>query len=177
MDLKLLGEIYTKGSWGVSAETNYNKRYRYRGNLYFSFLRTVEGEKNMPDYAVTKSLKLQWTHTKDSKANPNTSFSARVNFASENYERSNLESMYNPLSYTQSTRSQFREFQPHVSEHRPYDFGFGQLDAEHEGLEHCRDVARPQHFALQVLSLQTQTPVGQGAVVRKKFHVVHRTDV
>ena len=105
MDLKLLGEIYTKGSWGVSAETNYNKRYRYRGNIYFSYLRTVEGEKNMPDYAVTKSLKLQWTHTKDSKANPNTTFSARVNFASENYERKNLESMYNPLSYTQSTRA------------------------------------------------------------------------
>ena len=105
MDLKLLGEIYTKGSWGISAETNYTKRYRYRGNLYFSYLRTVEGEKNMPDYAVTKSLKVQWTHTKDSKASPNTSFSARVNFASENYERKNLESMYNPLSYTQSTRA------------------------------------------------------------------------
>lgn len=105
MDLRLLGEIYTKGSWGVSAETNYNRRYHYRGNLYFSFLRTVEGEKNMPDYAVSKSLKVQWTHTKDAKANPNTSFSARVNFASENYERSNLESMYNPLSYTQSTRA------------------------------------------------------------------------
>ena len=105
MDLKLLGEIYTKGSWGISAETNYTKRYRYRGNLYFSYLRTVEGEKNMPDYAVTKSLKVQWTHTKDSKASPNSSFSARVNFASENYERKNLESMYNPLSYTQSTRA------------------------------------------------------------------------
>ena len=62
MDLKLLGEIYTKGSWGVSAETNYNKRYRYRGNLYFSYIRTVEGDKNMPDYSVTKSLKLQWSH-------------------------------------------------------------------------------------------------------------------
>ena len=105
MDLKLLGEIYTKGSWGVSAETNYNKRYRYRGNVYFSYLRTVEGEKNMPDYAVTKSLKIQWTHTKDAKSSPNTTCSARVNFASENYERKNLESMYNPLSYTQSTRA------------------------------------------------------------------------
>ena len=100
MDLKLLGEIYTKGSWGVSAETNYNKRYRYRGNLYFSYIRTVEGDKNMPDYSVTKSLKLQWSHSKDSKAAPNTSFSARVNFASENYERKNLDSRYNPLSYT-----------------------------------------------------------------------------
>ncbi len=105
MDFKLLGEIYTKGSWGVSSEINYNKRYRFRGNLYFSYLRTVEGEKNMPDYSVTKSMKIQWTHTKDAKASPNTSFSARVNFASENYERKNLESMYNPLSYTQSTRA------------------------------------------------------------------------
>lgn len=105
MDFKLLGEIYTKGSWGVSTEINYNKRYRFRGNLYFSYLRTVEGEKNMPDYSVTKSMKIQWTHTKDPKASPNTSFSARVNFASENYERKNLESMYNPLSYTQSTRA------------------------------------------------------------------------
>lgn len=105
MDLKVLGEIYTKGSWGLSGETNYNRRYRYRGNIYISYLRTVEGEKNMPDYAVTKSMKIQWTHTKDSKASPNRTFSARVNFASENYERKNLESMYNPLSYTQSTRA------------------------------------------------------------------------
>ncbi len=105
MDLKLLGEIYTKGSWGLSGEVNYNKRYRYNGNFYISFLRTVDGEKNMPDYSVTKSLKVQWTHTKDSKANPNTTFSARVNFASESYERENLESMYNPSSYTQSTRA------------------------------------------------------------------------
>ena len=105
MDVKALGEIYTKGSWGLSAETNYRKRYRYNGNFYISFLRTVDGEKNMPDYAVTKSLKVQWTHSKDAKASPNTTFSARVNFASENYERSNLESMYNPLAYTQSTRA------------------------------------------------------------------------
>ena len=105
IDLKVLGEIYTKGSWGLSAETNYNKRYRFNGNFYISFLNTVTGEKNMPDYSVTKSLKVQWTHTKDAKANPNTSFSARVNFASESYERNNLTSMYNPLSYTQSTRA------------------------------------------------------------------------
>lgn len=103
MDLKLLGEIYTKGSWGLSLETNYKKRYKYNGNFYFSFIDTREGDKNMPDYQETKSLKVQWTHTKASIGN--TSFSARVNFASENYERKNLESMYNPISYSQSTRA------------------------------------------------------------------------
>lgn len=104
-DLKVLGEIYTKGSWGLSGETNYARRYKYRGNVFISYLNTVEGEKNMPDYSVTKSLKVQWSHTKDNKADPNTSFSARVNFASQSYERKNLTSMYNPLSYTQSTRT------------------------------------------------------------------------
>lgn len=105
LDFKALGEIYTKGSWGVSGEMNYRKRYKYNGNFYASFIRTVEGEKNLPDYSVTKSLKVQWSHSKDTRAGGNTSFSARVNFASENYERKNLESMYNPLSYTQSTRA------------------------------------------------------------------------
>ncbi|MBR1446399.1 MAG: LPS-assembly protein LptD, partial [Alloprevotella sp.] len=64
-----------------------------------------EGEKNMPDYLKTKSLKVQWTHTKDASAGGNTTFTARVNFASENYERKNLSSLYNPLSYSQSTRA------------------------------------------------------------------------
>ena len=105
MDLRVTGEIFTKGSWGINFETNYRKRYRYNGNFFFSHITTVEGEKNMPDYSVTRSLKLQWSHTKDPKASPNTTFSARVNFASESYERSNLTSIYNPLSYTQSTRS------------------------------------------------------------------------
>lgn len=105
IDLKLLGEIYTKGSWGVSAETSYAKRYKYRGNAMVSYQNTVNGEKNMPDYNRTTSLKVTWTHTSDPKANPNQSFSARVNFASQNYEKSNLSSMYNPTAYTQSTRA------------------------------------------------------------------------
>lgn len=105
MDLKLLGELYTKGSWGLSAETNYAKRYAYRGNFYVSYLTTITGEKNLPDFSKTTSLKVQWSHSSDAKANPNTSFSARVNYASQNYERSNLTSLYTPLAYTQSTRA------------------------------------------------------------------------
>ena len=105
IDLKLLGEIYTRGSWGLSAESNYARRYSYRGNVFLSYLTTVNGDKNMPDYTKQTSLKVQWSHSSDPKANPNTSFSARVNFATQNYERSNLASLYTPLAYTQSTRA------------------------------------------------------------------------
>ena len=105
VDLKVLGEFYTKGSWGLSAQTNYKKRYRFGGNFFFSYQNTKEGEKNMPDYSVSKSFKLTWSHRQDAKANPTQSFSASVNFATSSYERNNLTSMYNPESYTQSTRT------------------------------------------------------------------------
>ncbi len=105
MDLKLLGEIYTKGSWGVSANTVYKKRYHFSGSFYASYQNTVTGEKNMPDYSKNKSFKITWSHRQDSKANPTQTFSASVNFATSSYERNNLTSMYNPESYTQSTRT------------------------------------------------------------------------
>lgn len=104
-DLKLLGEIYTKGSWGVSAASNYRKRYKYSGSFYFSFQDTRTGDKGMPDYAKQTSFKVQWSHRQDSKANPFSSLSASVNFATSSYERNNLTSMYNPQSLTQSTRT------------------------------------------------------------------------
>lgn len=105
IDLKLLGEIYTKGSWGFSAASNYKKRYKFNGSFYFSFQDTRTGDKGMPDYAKQTSFKVQWSHRQDSKANPFSSLSASVNFATSSYERNNLTSLYNPQSLTQSTRT------------------------------------------------------------------------
>ena len=104
-DVKITGEIFTKGSWGLGAQTTYKKRYKYSGNFYFNYQVTKTGEKNLPDYSVTKNFKLQWRHQQDSKMNPNSSFSASVNFATQSYEKNNLTSLYNPTSYAQSTRT------------------------------------------------------------------------
>ena len=104
-DLKLLGEIYTKGSWGVSAATNYVKRYRYNGSFYASYQDTRTGDKGMPDYQKQESFKIQWSHRQDPKANPFRTLSASVNFATSSYERNNLTGMYNPQALTQSTRT------------------------------------------------------------------------
>ena len=105
VDLKLTGEIFTKGSWGIGIQSTYKTRYKYSGNIYFNYQVTKEGEKNMPDYSVVKNFKFQWTHRQDSKVSPNSSFSASVNFATQSYEKNNLSSLYNPTSYSQSTRT------------------------------------------------------------------------
>ncbi len=105
MDLKVLGEIFTKGSWGFTVTSNYRKRYKYNGNFYFNYQNTVTGDKNMPDYQKTTSFKVNWRHSQDSKANPFSNLSASVNFATESFERNNLTSMYNPQTMTQSVRT------------------------------------------------------------------------
>ena len=59
----------------------------------------------MPDFNETESFKIQWSHRQDPKANPFSTLSASVNFATTSYERNNLSSLYNPQSLTQSTRT------------------------------------------------------------------------
>lgn len=105
MDLKVLGEVFTKGSWGLSAASNYNKRYKFSGSFNASYLVTKTGEKNMPDYSVSKDFRIQWSHRQDAKANPNSSFLASVNFATSSYDRSSLSSLYNPQQYSQNTKA------------------------------------------------------------------------
>ena len=105
LDEKITGEIFTKGSWGVSSITNYRKRYKFSGNVNLNYMVTKKGEKNMPDYSASKNFKIVWSHRQDPKANPNQNFSASVNFATTNYEKNNLTSMYNPALNSQSIRT------------------------------------------------------------------------
>lgn len=105
IDLKVLGEIYTKGSWGISLASNYNKRYRFSGSVLLSYQDCKTGDKGLLDFSRQQSYKIQWSHHQDSKANPYNSLSASVNFASSSYERNNLTSLYNPQLLTQSTRT------------------------------------------------------------------------
>ncbi|MEF9923510.1 MAG: putative LPS assembly protein LptD [Muribaculaceae bacterium] len=104
IDLALTGEIYTKGSWGLSAQSNYVKRYKFSGNFDISYITTINGDKGAADYSKQNNFKVGWTHTQDSKANPNMSFSASVNFTTSGYTRNDLNSYYDN-SFTENTKS------------------------------------------------------------------------
>jgi len=104
IDLALTGEIYTKGSWGLQALSTYTKRYKYSGNFNLSYLKTIYGEKGSPDYSTQTNFQIIWSHSQDSKANPNMNLSASVNFTTSGYTRNNLNSYYSP-SFTENTKS------------------------------------------------------------------------
>ena len=105
MDLEIKGDIYTRGTWAVSAATKYVKRYKFRGNVSINYRWDVTGDKDMPNYNVAKNLSVQWTHTQDAKANPYNNFSASVNFKTSGYNRSNINSYYNVQANSENTTS------------------------------------------------------------------------
>ena len=104
-DLMVKGDIYTRGTWAVSAQSKYVKRYKFRGNIGISYRWDVTGEKDMPDYNVAKNLSVQWSHSQDAKANPYSNFSASVNFKTAGYNRSNINSYYNVQANAENTTS------------------------------------------------------------------------
>lgn len=104
IDLALRGEIYTKGSWGISAKSTYVKRYKFRGTFDASYITTITGDKGSPDYMKANNFRIAWTHQQDSKANPFFNFSASVNFTTSGYTRNDLNSYYSN-AFTENTKS------------------------------------------------------------------------
>ncbi|WP_346863553.1 putative LPS assembly protein LptD [uncultured Draconibacterium sp.] len=101
-DLAVQGDIYSKGSWGTRIKTNYRKRYKFNGNFGFDYGANKYGEKGLDTYSKSKQFKLMWSHSQDSKANPNRTFSASVNLSSSGYDKQNA---YNTNDYLTTTKS------------------------------------------------------------------------
>ncbi len=104
MDLALTGEIYTKGSWGLNAQSRYVKRYKYNGNFQLNYLKSIYGDKGQADYSKQTNFQILWSHSQDAKANPNMTLSASVNFTTSGYSRNDLNSYYGS-GFTENTKS------------------------------------------------------------------------
>ena len=89
-DLAVLGDYFTNGSYGLRFESSYAKRYKFQGRVNIRYENLVNSERGYPDYARSTIYNIQWSHSKDSKSNPNSRFSASVNLGSSKYFRQSL---------------------------------------------------------------------------------------
>ena len=103
-DLAVRGGIYTLGSWEASAASRYIKRYKYSGSFNMQYSNIKTGEKGEPDYIKQSNFRIQWTHSQDPKANPGSTFSASVNFATSGYSKYSATNLNDILS-TQTNSS------------------------------------------------------------------------
>ena len=87
VDLGITGDAYSNGSWGFRANSNYNKRYRFNGSFNFSFENNINGIRGFDDFSKTNRFNLRWSHNQDTKASPNSRFTASVNLGSSKFFR------------------------------------------------------------------------------------------
>ncbi|MBT04135.1 MAG: organic solvent tolerance protein OstA, partial [Crocinitomicaceae bacterium] len=104
LDLTLLGDYYTNGSYGFRVENMYYYRYKFRGNLSFRFENLIQSERGFPDYSKSSIYNLRWSHSQDSKSNPNSRFSASVNLGSSKYYQQSINQM-NAANYLNNSMS------------------------------------------------------------------------
>ncbi|KLT66938.1 putative LPS assembly protein LptD [Pedobacter sp. BMA] len=82
-DAKLLGSIYTNGSYETSILSNYTKRYKYSGNINLAYASFKDGLEGTEAFAnPTKNFSINWSHNQNANANPGTTFSASVRLVS-----------------------------------------------------------------------------------------------
>ncbi len=79
LDLSLLGDYYTNGSYALRGESAYVLKYKYRGNFSARYESLVNSERGFPDYSESSIYNIRWTHSQDTKSNPSSRFSASVN--------------------------------------------------------------------------------------------------
>ncbi|MHA3787093.1 putative LPS assembly protein LptD [Flavobacterium hauense] len=89
-DLAITGDYYTNGSYGLRFQSSYANRYKYNGNVYIRYENIINGERGLPGYQRAKNYNIQWSHSQDAKANPNSRFAAQVNLGSSKYYRNSL---------------------------------------------------------------------------------------
>lgn len=88
-DLLTQANIYTKGSYAVTAVSNYSSIYRYRGGLTLSYAYNKTGEDFEPGASIKKDFIVNWRHASDAKAVPGLTFNASVQAGTSSFYSNN----------------------------------------------------------------------------------------
>ena len=101
IDLRLTGDVYSKGSYGMTLGSSYKKRYSYSGNLRFNYNKSKLGDFENP--STSSDFSFSWSHTPDAKGK-SSRFSSSVNFQTNSYNQ-NKNLVYS--DFNESINAQF----------------------------------------------------------------------
>lgn len=120
VDLTLLGDYYTNGSYGLRGESTYVLKYKFRGNVSVRYENLINSERGFPDFSQSSVYNIRWSHSQDAKSNPSSRFSASVNLGSSRYfqqsinQTNNASALVNTLNSSVSYSKTF-EGEPQVN--------------------------------------------------------------
>jgi len=113
MDLRVTGDIYTNGTWGLRVGSNYKLNYRFSGNLSVKYFKNISGYKNIEGlYSVSRDYAVGWSHSQDSRANPTSSFRASVNLSSSSYDKNHTRNINSVMTNTKQSSISYTKSWP-----------------------------------------------------------------
>jgi hypothetical protein len=113
LDLKVTGDIYTNGTWGLRVGSNYKLNYRFSGNLSVKYFKNITGYQDIEGlYSVSRDYAIGWSHSQDSRANPTSSFRASVNLSSSSYDRNHTRNINNVMTNTKQSSISYTKSWP-----------------------------------------------------------------
>ncbi len=113
MDLRLTGDIYTNGTWGIRLGSNYKVNYRFSGNLNVKYFKNITGFRNIDGlYSISKDYSVGWSHSQDTKANPTRSFRASVNLSSSSYDKNHTRNINSVMTSTKQSSISYTKSWP-----------------------------------------------------------------
>jgi len=119
MDLRITGDLYTNGTWGLRVGTNYKLNYRFTGNLRVQYFKNVTGFKNIEGlYSVSRDYSVSWSHNQDARANPTSSFRASVNLSSSSYDQNHTRNINSVMTNTKQSSISYTKSWPNS----PFNF-------------------------------------------------------
>lgn len=105
VDLSVTGDYYTNGSYGLMGQSIYTKRYKFNGSIRISYENLIRSQKGFTDYSRTSNYNIRISHSQDTKASPNSRFSASVNLGSSQYYTNSLNQVNRNNSQTNTFAS------------------------------------------------------------------------
>ncbi|PKH53040.1 hypothetical protein CXF68_11985 [Tenacibaculum sp. Bg11-29] len=113
-DLSLLGDIYTNGSWGLRADSNYYVRYKFSGSFSTRFENIIQGIRGLSNYNKSSNFNIRWSHSQDTKSSPNSRFTASVDLGSSTYYRQSLNELNSSQFLTNTLNSSISYYKKFV---------------------------------------------------------------
>ncbi|MEO6133241.1 MAG: putative LPS assembly protein LptD [Saprospiraceae bacterium] len=117
-DVKVTGDIYFNGSWGLGLNSNYVRKYKYRGTVNLGYSNRITEASDSYLTSQDKSFSVRLSHNQDPKSNPYQTIGGSINIQTNDYQSLNHNDAASALTNTYSSNFNYSKIFPG----KPYSF-------------------------------------------------------
>ncbi|MBK9109109.1 MAG: LPS-assembly protein LptD [Saprospiraceae bacterium] len=86
-DLKILGDIFFKGSYKIGVNGNYKRRYKYSGSFDLQYENRIQELPASYLTNINRPISLKWSHRQETGAHPYQSFGGNVHIETKGFSK------------------------------------------------------------------------------------------